>query len=141
MGEALRKMRRKGKHQNLEAENIELRKALENAHSAVGQLHMTMLRFALGSNWVARLKRSHWFWKSQWFWEKELERAPEYIWVGAGNPEKAAHDVMVACFGKDYQAQAAAALAAVKKQQEEKDASVNSLVGGTSLADSVRRGE
>ena len=115
MGEALKKARRKSLHKRLDAENILLREQLGGMQKGLGNLHATMFRFAVGSNWVARFKRSHWFWK------KSFEAAPEYIWVGAGNPEKAAHDTMVACFGKDFKERAASALDVARKEQEEKD--------------------
>ena len=129
MGEALRKMRRKGLHKNLEAENIELRKAFDGMRSVVGQLHMTMLRFAVGSNWVCRIKTR----RSGWFWQRRVESIPEYIWLGAGNPEKAAHDVMEACFSKNYQEQARAVIAAMRKKQEE----VNEKIDVSSLPEST----
>ena len=140
MGDALKRLRKKGLHKSLEAENIELRKALGSMQSAVGQLHMTMLRFAQGYNWVCRIKTL----RSGWFWQRRVESIPEYIWLAAGNPEKAAHDVMVDCFGKDYQVQAAAALAAVRKKQEEKDnaeAPKNGPPGGTPVPNDAGGGE
>ena len=137
MGQALRMMKRKGLHRKLDAENIELRKQLASMQYAASQLHVTMLRFALGSNWVARLKRSYWFWK------KSFEVAPEYIWVGAGNPEKAAHDTMVECFGKDYKERARVAFVAARKEQEAHDQKidVSSLPGGTAASNAAGGGE
>ncbi len=136
MGEALRQIRRKKRHQRLDEENIELRAQLSGLTTVLGKMHGVMLRFSLGANWVSRITI-----KAHWFWQKPLETAPEYVWVGAGNPEKAAQDTMAACFGKDYRERALAAAMEARKAQEEKDASVNSLVKRASLADSVRRGK
>ncbi|KKL85560.1 hypothetical protein LCGC14_1953550, partial [marine sediment metagenome] len=119
MGKSLRQVRRKMNHQRSDEENILLREQLGGMQKALGNLHATMFRFAVGSNWVARLKRSHWFWK------KSFEAAPLYIWVGAGNPEKAAHDIMVESFGKDYGERARAAFAAAQKEQEAHDEKIN----------------
>ena len=143
MEEAIKKIRRKAIHQRLDAENIELRAQLSGLTTVLGKMHGVILWFALGSNWTARFKRSHWFWKSQWFWEKSLEVAPEYIWVGAGNPEKAADNVMVECFGKDYRERARAAFVAILKEQEANGEKIDglSLPGSTSAALTPEWGE
>ena len=102
MGEALRQLRRKGRHQRLDEENIELRAQLSGLTTVLGKIHGVMLRFSLGANWVCRIKTR----RSGWFWQKRVESIPEYIWLGAGNPEKAADDTMGQCFGKDYKERA-----------------------------------
>ena len=123
MGEALRKERRKGFHKRLDAENIELRKQMMEMQSVVTRLLVAMLRFAMGSNWTRRVLEKGYCWP----WNKPQERAPEYIWVGAGNPEKAAHDIMEECFGKGYRGQAERMLKASianreREMKEEADA-------------------
>ena len=122
MGKSLRQVRRKMNHQRSDEENILLREQLRGMQKALGILHGSMLRFALGSNWVCHIKTLRFSWlRSGWFWQKPTESIPEYIWVGAGNPEKAAQDTMVACFGKDYKERAQAIFAEMKKRQVNED--------------------
>ena len=135
MGEALRQIRRKKRHQRLDEENIELRAQLSGLTTVLGKMHGVILRFSLGVNWAQQGYRR------LWPWRKKSDMVPVYTWVGAGNPEKAAQDTMVACFGKDFKERAAEALAEVRKAQEEKDASTNPFFKDASFADSVRRGK
>ncbi len=118
MGEALRQIRRKKRHQRLDEENILLREQLEGMQKTLGILHASMFRFAVGGNWACRIKT-----RKGWFWKKKIEPLtwPEYLWLGAGNPEKAAQDTMVACFGKYYKERAQEAFAEMKKRQVNED--------------------
>ena len=140
MGKALRQLRRKGKHQRLDEENILLKQQLEGMQKALGNLHATMLRFSLGGNWACITHvRSDW----NWLRKKPKDPVPEYVWMGAGNPEKAAHDTMIACFGKEYKERARAAFMEAKKAQEEKDAevSMHNFPGDSNASNGIGGGE
>ena len=135
MGKALREMRRKRTHQRLDEENIQLRNQLGGIQTALRNLHATMLRFAVGGNWAQQGYRR------LWPWRKKSDMVPVYTWVGAGNPEKAADDVMVECFGWKYKERAQAAFMEARKAQEEKDANPESLVRNHASPHHDGRGE
>ncbi len=139
MGEAIRKMRRRAVHQRLDAENIELRARLSGLTTVLGKMHGVMLRFSLGAaNWACNTHvRSGW----NWLQRKPKDVVPEYVWIGAGNPEKAAHEVMVECFGKDYRDRARAAFAAAKKEQKDEEDRAQALLGSTPAPNPISRGE
>ena len=138
MGEAIRKIRRRAIHQKLDAENIEIRAQLSGLTTVLGRMHEVMLRFSLGANWACNTHvRSDW----DWLRKKPKDVVPEYVWLGAGNPEKAANDIMVECFGKDYKERAREAFKAARMEQKDEEDHAQDLVGGTSFADSIRRGE